>query len=104
MHHVATLAEAPEVAETVIGRVVVEVSRGKDNPGHADLDGIDQVRPAGQATTPVTPRVRGWIKPPPVGQASDLGEMWAAAILTATAGAFESNTSTEFTPVGRIKC
>jgi hypothetical protein len=99
MEDVAALAQAAKVAQPVIGRVAVQMGRGKDDPGDTDFDCLDQVGPAAGLTPAIAPGRSLRIKPPSVGQASQDGLVWTPAALAATACALESDDIAQFTPV-----
>ena len=71
LQHMAALAEAPQVGEPVVGRIVVQMRGGEHDAGQTDLRGIDQIRPARGTTTPVAPCSHCLVEPAAVGQAPD---------------------------------
>ena len=66
VQHMAPLAQASQIAEPVVGRVAIQVSRSKYDPGHPLLAQLDQIRPPGGAPTPATPSLTGFVKPPSI--------------------------------------
>ena len=102
MQHVATLAEAPQVGEPVVGRVVVKMRGGEHDAGQADLRGVDQVGPACRTPTPVAPCPRCLVEPATVWQTADLGQMRAGASLTAAASALKADATAQRRPVRAV--
>lgn len=55
MDHVAALTEAPEVAEPVVGRIVIQMRGGQHDAGCPDPDHLLEVSPARVAAPLVAP-------------------------------------------------
>src|SRR6185312_15444857 len=74
--HVAALAEAAQIAQPVVLRVVVEMRGGQDYPRRAHLDRLDERRPAGGPAPAVDPGLTRRIEPSSIGEAADYGAVW----------------------------
>ena len=103
MDHVAALAEASEIAEPVVRRIVIKVGRGKDDPGRPHANHLLEVRPAGASTPPVPPGLPIWIEPSSVRERAHRGPVRATAVLTNPAGTLEAHPLAEFPPVRWIQ-
>ena len=53
--HVAALAQALEIALSVVARVVIEVCRGQNHTGVPGLRRFDEIRPARRAAAAIAP-------------------------------------------------
>ena len=93
--HVAALAEAFQVAQPVVGRVVVKVRRGKHDAGGADRDQRHQVGRGSRAASVVPPSLPPGVEPAPVQQTADQGAVRPAAALAHAAGPREPHPPAE---------
>src|SRR6185312_4701701 len=100
---VAALAEAPQIAQPIVLRVIVEMRCGQDHPRRAHLDRLDERRPAGRPATAVAPGLMQWIEPSSVGEAADCGAVRPVAALALAAGALEANASADLRPMRWIE-
>jgi hypothetical protein len=78
---VAALTEATQVAQPVVGRIVVQVCGGEHHARRTQPRHLLEVGPAGGAAAPVAPCLPRRIKPPPVRQAAHGGPVRSAAAL-----------------------
>ena len=101
--HVAALTKTPQVAQPVVGWIMIEVSGGEHDAGCPQPGYVFQVGPSGDATTPVPPRSLCRIEPPSVRQAAHDGTMWPAAALAPAAGALEADAAAEVAPMCGIQ-
>ena len=101
--HVAALAEAPQIAQPVVLRVVVEMRGGQDHPRRAHLDRLDERGPAGRPATAVAPGLTQRIEPSSIGEAADRGAVRPLAALALAAGALEADASADLRPMRRIE-
>lgn len=62
----AGLAEGAEIAQPVVGGIVVEVRGGEDDAGGAEADRVEQGGPAARPTAAVAPGFCAHIEPAPV--------------------------------------
>jgi hypothetical protein len=103
MDHMAALAEAFQVALTVVARVMIEMCRRQDDAGLAELHRFLDIRPSRWPTPAVAPRVAHSVEPAAVRQAADGLTMRPTTPLADTAGALEAHASADLRPVDRIK-
>src|SRR5512132_3087747 len=99
--HVASLTKTTQVAQPVVGRIMIEVRSGKHDPGRSQAHHLFQVGPTSNAPTSVAPCLPCLIVPSPVRQASHSGAMRAAPLAHA-AGALEAHPPAELTPMSRM--
>ena len=102
VRQVAALAKAPQVAQPVVGRVMVEMRRGQDDAGRVLPDHVFEVRPASRATAPVAPRAKPGIEPAPVRQAAEIQAVRSSAALAFAARALEPHAAAQLRPVAGI--
>ncbi len=67
MDHVAALAQALEITQPVIARIVIEVRRGQDDAGFPHLHRFHKIGPPGRPASAITPGVLSGVEPTPVG-------------------------------------
>ena len=91
VQEVAALAQAPQIGEPVVGRVVVQVGRGQHHAGDAQPRRFQQGGPARRSAAPVAPRRGRLVKPAPVGQHANLQQMRTVAPLATSTGALEAD-------------
>ena len=103
MDHMAALAQAPEIAQPVVARIVIEMRRGQDHPGVPDLHGFHEIGPSGGPAAAIAPGVLSGVEPPPVGQATDGDTMGPAASLAHAGSALEPHPATNLQPIVGIK-
>lgn len=101
--HVATLTKAAQIAQPVVGRIVIEVRGGEHDARRPHPHHLFQVGPAGDAATAIAPRLACWIEPPSVRQAAHRAAMRPAACLAYAAGALKADTSAEMGPMRGIQ-
>ena len=101
--HVTALAQAPEVAQPVVARVIIEVRRREHDAGVADLRRFDEIGPTRGPTSAVTPGVTGGIEPAAVGQTANGHAMRPTASLAHAGGALEPHPPADLRPIARIK-
>src|SRR5512144_2301561 len=89
---VTALTKTAQVAQPVVGRIMIEVRRGQHHMRCPHLRDLFQVRPAGDAAAAVAPGVLRRIEPPPIRQAAYGGSMRPAAALAHAARPLEANT------------
>jgi hypothetical protein len=87
--HVAALAQALEVTQPVVARVMIEMGRGQHDASVPDLGGFDEIGPARRPAAAVAPGVYRGIKPKPVGQTAHGHPMRPATSLASAGGALE---------------
>lgn len=102
MLQVAPLANAPQVGQPVVGRVVIHMGRGQDDASGADLDGFHQVGPPNRSAALVAPCRCGAVEPASVRQAANAGKMRTAATLATAACPFEPHPAAQRRPVRRV--
>ena len=103
VEHVAALAKTAQVAQPVVGRIMIEVGGGEHDAGRPQPRYVFQVGPSGDATAPVPPGGLCRIEPPSVRQAAHDGTMWPAAALAPAAGTLEANAAAEVAPMCGIQ-
>ena len=102
MDHVASLTKTAQVAQPIVGRIMIQMRGGKHDPCRSQAHHLFQVGPTSNAPPPVTPCLPCLIVPSPVRQAAHSGAMRPAAPLAHAAGTLEANMSAELTPMSRI--
>jgi hypothetical protein len=100
---VAALTKTAQVAQPIVGRIMIEVRSGKHNMRCPHLSDLLQVRPTSDASAPVAPRLPYLIVPSPVRQAAYSGPMRPAATLAHTAGPLETHAPAELAPMSWIQ-
>ena len=95
-------AQARQVAQAIVPRIVIEMGGGQDDPGVADLGRFDEVGPARPAAAVAPGAARG-IEPAPIGQTADCCTMRPAAVLADAGGALEAETPADVRPILRIE-
>jgi hypothetical protein len=100
---VAALTKTAQVAQPIVGRIMIQMRGGKHNMRCPHLSDLLQVRPTSDASAPVAPRLPCLIVPSPVRQAAYSGPMRPAATLTHAACALEANAPAELAPMSRIQ-
>jgi hypothetical protein len=103
LDHVAALAKAPQIAEPVVRRVIVEMGGGEDHARRAYLDGLHERRLKGRPTTAVPPCPTQWVKPSSVREAANRAAVWPLAALAFALGAIEADAPADFRPMRRVK-
>jgi hypothetical protein len=100
---VAALTKTAQVAQPIVGRIMIEVRSGKHNMRCPHLSDLLQVRPTSDASAPVAPRLPCLIVPSPVRQAAYSGPMRPTATLAHAAGPLETHAPAELAPMSRIQ-
>jgi hypothetical protein len=100
---VTALTKAAQVAQPIIGRIVIQVRSGKHDMRCPDPSDLFQIRPTSNAPASVAPRLPCLIVPSPVRQAAHSSAMRPAATLAYASGSLEANTPTELTPMSGIQ-
>src|SRR5262245_32571978 len=101
--HVAALAEALEVAQPVIARVMIEVCCCQYHAGWPDKCRFLEIGPPRRSTPPSTPRMAGGIEPTSIGQTATCHSMWPAAPLAKAVRALEAYAPADLRPVSGIE-
>jgi hypothetical protein len=101
--HVATLAQALQVAKPIVPRIVIEMGRGQDYPRVADLGHFDKIGPACRSTVSAALDAMRRIKPSAIVQTADFHAVGPAATLADAASAIKANAPADVRPVARIK-
>jgi hypothetical protein len=101
--HVAALTKTTQVAQPVVGRIMIEVRSGKHDPSRSQAHHLFQVGPTSNAPTSIAPYLPCLIVPSPVRQAAHSGAMRSAAPLAHAAGTLEAHPPAELTPMSRIQ-
>jgi hypothetical protein len=91
VQQMAALAQRMKVAQPVIRRVMVEVSRGEYHPRGAAARCLKQVRPSSAPVTAVTPGAAKFIVPAAIRQAAQDHLVWPTAAFTAAPSPFEAH-------------
>jgi hypothetical protein len=99
---VASLTKAAQVAQPIVGRIMIKMRGGKHDMRCPHLGYLLQVGPTSNAPAAVAPRLPYLIVPPPIRQAAHSGTMRPAAALAQATGALEANAPAELTPMSRI--
>ena len=102
MDQVAALTEASQVAEPIVGRIMIKVCGRKDDTRCPYSNDLFQVRPASTAPPPVTPGLPFWIVPASIRKGAHSDPMRPAAVLTYPAGALKAHPPAQLFPVSRI--
>ena len=89
MEHVAALTKALEIAPRVVAGIVIEMGRGENDMGRAQLVEDRTEGRGARIASPVPPLIG--VEPAPVRQAKDIVAVRPAADLAAAAGTFEAN-------------
>jgi hypothetical protein len=97
------LTKAAQVAQPVVGRIMIKVRSGKHDMRCPHPDDLLQVRPTSDAPASVAPRLPCLIVPSPVWQAVHSDAMRPAAALAQASGSLEANPPAELTPMSRIQ-
>src|SRR5271163_237112 len=100
---VAALAQALEIAQPIIARVMIEVRRSQDHAGLTDLRRFHEIGPSGGSTATVAPGVTGGVEPASIGQTANGETMWPAASLARAGGALEAHAPADLQPVAGIE-
>src|SRR5512132_4397953 len=100
--HVASLTKTKQVAQPVVGRIMIEVRSGKHDQGRSQANHLFQVGPPSNAPTSIAPCLPCLIVLSPVRQAAHSGAMRPAAPLAHAAGTLEAHPPAELTPMSRI--
>ena len=87
--HMATLAEALEITQSVIAGVMIEVCRGQDDAGSPHQRRFLEIGPACRPTAAIAPSMTSGIEPTPIRQTANRHPMRAAAPLANTGGALD---------------
>jgi len=103
VQHVAALTEAAQIAQSVVGRIVIQVRGGEHDARRPHPPRLFEVGPSGDAATAIAPRLACWIEPPSVRQAAHRAAMRPAACLAYAAGALKADTSAEMGPMRGIQ-
>jgi hypothetical protein len=103
MDHMAALTKALEIAQSVVGGIMIQVRRGQHNARSASRNQPQQVWPARQPATAIAPSLLDGIEPSPIRQTTDQMSMRPTAALAPAAGTFKPYPMTEFLPVRRIQ-
>jgi hypothetical protein len=103
VQNVATLAKALEIAQPVVGRIVIQMRGSQHDACAASRDQRQQIRPACLSPAAVAPRLLDGIEPPPIRETADQLGMRSATALTLATGTFKPHPMAEFFPVRRIK-
>src|SRR5215471_19384337 len=101
--HMATLAEALEITQSVIAGVMIEVCRGQDDAGSPHQRRFLEIGLACRPTAAIAPSMTSGIEPTPIRQTADRHPMRAAAPLANTGGALEAHAPADLRPVARIE-
>ena len=67
MDYMATLAEASQVAQSVVARIMIEVRRRQDDAGLSECRLLLDVRPSRWPALTITPNVARSVEPAAVG-------------------------------------
>jgi hypothetical protein len=78
---VAALTKAAQVAQPIVGRIMIKVCSGKHDMRRPHANDLLQVGPTSAASASVTPRLLCLIVPSPVRQAAHSGAVRSAATL-----------------------
>jgi hypothetical protein len=102
MEQVAALAEALQVAQPVVARVMIEMCCGEQDPRGSGRNHRQQIRPMRMPAAAIAPGLLSGIEPTSIGQAADQSGMRPATGFTPPTGTLEPDASAEFFPVRRI--
>src|SRR5882762_5526441 len=100
---VAALAQALEIAPTVIARVMIEVRRGQDHASSPHLCRLLEIGPSGRPAAAVAPRVTGGVEPTAIRQTAYSHAMWPAASLAHASGALEPHAPADLWPIAGVE-
>lgn len=103
MNQMTALTKTAQVTQPIVGRIMVEVSRGKHDPGCSQPHHLFQVGPTSSASASVAPVLLCLIIPPPIRQAAHHGAMRSTTALADAGCSLEANAPAELTPMGRIE-
>ena len=103
VEHMAALAEAAQVAQAVIGRIVIEVRGGKYDTRRPAAGHVLEVRPVRGAAAAIAPGLVAGIEPSSIRQAANARAVRPAATFTDAAGALETDAAAELAPVRGIE-
>ncbi len=101
--HVTALAQAPEIALSVVTWIVIEMGRGQDHSGLPLLRRLHEVGPAGVPTAAIAPTMTGNIEPTAIGQAANCHAVRAATSLTNALSTLEPHPPADFAPISCIE-
>src|SRR3954447_23908392 len=97
------LAKAAQVLDTIVARIVIEMSSGQNDPGLTHAGRFREVGSPDRAAALIAPGAANRIVPASVGQNVDDCTVRPPAALTDPAGACEQHMSAELRPVDRTK-
>jgi hypothetical protein len=103
VQHVAALTKGPQIFQSIVARITVQVRRGKYDARRPKPNSLHKIGPTSRTSTAIPPGRRLFIEPAPVGQTAEKGEMGSATALAPSAGAHEADVAAQFTPVRRIE-
>ena len=101
--HVTALTEAAQIAQAVVGRIVIQVRGSEHDARCPHPHDLFKVGPMGDAAMSVTPCSPCRIEPPSVRQAAQCGAVRPAASLAQAAGPLEADAPAEFGPMRGIQ-
>lgn len=87
VQHVAALTEGPQIFQTIVGGIAVQVRRCEHDARHPEPSCLHKVGPTGRASTAISPGRRLFIEPAPIRQAAKEDEVGSAAALAPSSGA-----------------
>src|SRR5262245_14025643 len=104
MQDVTALAERPEISGAIVGRIVIEVSTGKDDAGDEERARplVRRGKSLQHPPLPVAPDAKLPVPPTAIPEMQHLLAMRAAAALAAPARPAEADSLGEFSPVDRV--
>jgi hypothetical protein len=91
----AALAEALEIAQSVIARVMIEVRRRQDNVSAPHLRRFLEIGPPGRPAAAIAPGMTGGIKPTSISQTANSDAMRPAAALANAGGTLEAHAAAD---------
>jgi hypothetical protein len=91
----AALAQALEIAQAIIARVMIEVRRRQNDAGLPQLRCLIEIGPPGWPTAAIAPRLSGGIEPTPIRQTANRNAMRPAAPLANAGGALKPYAATD---------
>jgi hypothetical protein len=103
MDHVAALAKALQIAQPIVGGIMIQVRSGQHNARGASGNQRQQVRPPRPPSMAIAPGPLDGIEPSPIRQTADQMSMRPTAALAPAAGTLKPYPMTEFFPVRRIQ-
>src|SRR5215472_8159001 len=101
--HVAALAQALDISQPVIARVMVEMRRRQDDASSPHPRSLLKIGPSRRPAAAVAPGVTRGIEPASVGQTVNRLAVGPSASLANTVGALETYAATDLRPVAGIK-